>query len=262
MAELELQSSQALQRLEAIKINTNPNPDAAPMFKASISSTTGLLANDRYAPNDVLSFLESVIVTNASDPEENDDTELSEPEYLLPALNEVSHLALISHSIIAYLSHLDYRKLTKITAKISGDTNRWLAHLFRFIDANASYHIDSTDAILRAVRFDAHNYPFLFIFDFVFAFIFVLTEVVMNCCFDCRLSIVTRCPGYLEGGVPALANPCLYICENSSQIALQYSCRQLGLPVSSIRLVPASTSFGKFIHLNLLKYFFFLFSFY
>lgn len=63
----------------------------------------------------------------------------------------------------------------------------------------------------------------------------------------CRLAIVTRCPGYLEGGVPALANPCLYICENSSQIALQYACRQLGLPVNCIRLIPASSSFGEFI---------------
>lgn len=63
--------------------------------------------------------------------------------------------------------------------------------------------------------------------------------------FHCRLAIVTRCPGYLEGGVPALANPCLYICENSSQIALQYACRQLGLPVNCIRLVPPNQSFGK-----------------
>lgn len=151
MAELELQASQALQRLESIKIN--PNPEVEPVFKSSTSSTTGLLANDRYTPADVLSFLESVIVANSTDPDENDDNDPAEPEYLLPGLNEVSHLALISHSIIAYLSHLDYRKLTKITAKISGDTNRWLAHLFRFIDGNASYHIDSTDSVLRAVRF-------------------------------------------------------------------------------------------------------------
>lgn len=64
---------------------------------------------------------------------------------------------------------------------------------------------------------------------------------------------MTRCPGYLEGGVPALANPCLYICENSSQLALQYACRQLGLPVNCIRLVPSNTSFGngrRLIHLN------------
>lgn len=141
-----MQASQALQRLESIKIS--PNTDVPSVFKTSVSSTTGLLSNDRYAPTDVLSFLESIIIANSAD----EDSDEADPEYLLPALNEVSHLALISHSIIAYLSHLDYRKLTKITAKISGDTNRWLAHLFRFIDANASYHTDSTDAILRAVR--------------------------------------------------------------------------------------------------------------
>lgn len=156
MAELELQASQALQRLEAIKISPNSEATVPPLptqFTASTSSTTGLLSNDRHAPTDVLSFLESLIVANASEVDENDESDITEPDYLLPALNEVSHLALISHSIIAYLSHLDYRKLTRITAKISGDTNRWLAHLFRFIDANASYHVDSTDAILRAVRY-------------------------------------------------------------------------------------------------------------
>lgn len=147
-----MQASQCLQRLETIKIAPNTDQQPAPLLKTSTSSATGLLSNDRHAPSDVLSFLESIIITNATETDDNDDTDISEPEYLLPALSEVSHLALISHSIIAYLSHLDYRKLSSITAKISGDTNRWLAHMFRFIDANASYHIDSTDAILRAVR--------------------------------------------------------------------------------------------------------------
>lgn len=59
------------------------------------------------------------------------------------------------------------------------------------------------------------------------------------------LAIVTRCPGYLEGGVPALANPCLYISENSSLTGLQYACRQLGLPIHCIRLVPSNTAFGR-----------------
>lgn len=77
------------------------------------------------------------------------------------------------------------------------------------------------------------------------------TVITTKINFYFRLAIVTRCPGYLEGGVPALANPCLYICENSSQIALQYACRQLGLPVNCIRMVPASTSFGTF-HLSFL----------
>lgn len=154
MAELELQASQALQRLETIKINPKADPALAPPTNTNSSSTTGLLAADRYSPAEILSFLESVIVTNAADADDGDemDGDGGDSDYILPALNEVSHLALISHSIIAYLSHLDYRKLTKITAKVSGDTNRWLAHLFRFVDANASYHNDSTEAILRAVR--------------------------------------------------------------------------------------------------------------
>lgn len=155
MAELEFQASQALQRLETIKITPKADPaQASPPTTNTSSSTTGLLAADRYSPAEILSFLESVIVTNATDADDSDemDGDGGDSDYILPALNEVSHLALISHSIIAYLSHLDYRKLTKITAKVSGDTNRWLAHLFRFVDANASYHNDSTEAILRAVR--------------------------------------------------------------------------------------------------------------
>lgn len=147
LAELEMQASQALHRLESIKLNRDAN--ATPLANSNSSSSAGILSADRCAPSDVLSFLESVLVSQIT---EGDDEESEEQNFLLPALNEVSHLALISHSIIAYLSHLDYRKLSKVTTKISNDTNQWLAHLFRFIDGNASYHNDSTDAILRAVR--------------------------------------------------------------------------------------------------------------
>lgn len=45
--------------------------------------------------------------------------------------------------------------------------------------------------------------------------------------------------------MPALANPSLYICENSSQVSLQYACRQLGLPVNCIRLVSSNTDLGE-----------------
>lgn len=58
------------------------------------------------------------------------------------------------------------------------------------------------------------------------------------------LAIVSRCPGYLEGGVMALASPCLYISEQNSAISLQYACRQIGLPLESIRLVPCNTTVG------------------
>lgn len=146
LAELEMQASQALHRLESIKLNRDKA--SPPLAISNSTSSVGLLAAERCPPSDVLAFLESVLVSQITEEDEEND----EQNFLLPALNEVSHLALISHSIIAYLSHLDYRKLSKITTKISNDTNRWLAHLFRFTDGNASYHNDSTDAILRAVR--------------------------------------------------------------------------------------------------------------
>lgn len=199
-----------MQRLENIK--TIPGNNSVTMgqqqpHRESFPSL-GFLHTDRRAPSEIFTFLETLISHSDSSDDEN--------EFPLPPLDEVSHLALISHSIIAYMSHLDYRKLSKITSKICNDTNRWLAQLFRFMDASASYHIDSTETILRAVR----------------------------------LAIVTRCPGYLEGGVPALANPCLYISENSSPLGLQYACRQLGLPLNCIRLVPSNTTCGNFFKRN------------
>lgn len=77
------------------------------------------------------------------------------------------------------------------------------------MDPASSFHADNADAILRVVRL---------------AFV--------------------RCPGYLEGGIPALAQPCFYISENSTPHRLQYACRQLGIPLEAIRLIPANSTFG------------------
>lgn len=51
---------------------------------------------------------------------------------------------------------------------------------------------------------------------------------------------MSRCPNYLESGIQSITNPCLYISEQSSIIGLRYACRQLGLPLDSIRLVPCN----------------------
>lgn len=151
-----MQASQAMQRLENLKsappISEENQRTDVNSHQYYVHPNGNVLASERRPPSDVLTHLESVILRNVAEPEADAANQPADSEYLLPALNEVSHLALISHSIIAYLSHLDYRKLAKITSKICGDTNRWLAHLFRFSNANASYHSDSADAILRAVR--------------------------------------------------------------------------------------------------------------
>ncbi|XP_017155868.1 pyridoxal-dependent decarboxylase domain-containing protein 1 isoform X1 [Drosophila miranda] len=220
LAELELRSSQVLQRLENVK--TVPGTGAG----AGGDSPNGASANDveeesdphtvgkeldqlpftqlrpeHRVPSDILKSLEQLVAYTDS---------VDDPEFPLPALDDVSHLALISHSIVAYLSHLDRQHLLRVTNSISGDATRWLGTLFHFTNPASSFHADNADAILRTVR----------------------------------LAIVARCPGYLEGGIPALAQPCFYISENTTPVRLQYACRQLGIPVDAIKIIPEHSQYG------------------
>ncbi|XP_016937062.3 pyridoxal-dependent decarboxylase domain-containing protein 1 [Drosophila suzukii] len=223
LAELELRSSQVLQRLENVKVssspekpkaNPNPNPDEhrehddddeeeEPGLQERVRRLTSedLLPAEHRVPSDILKSLEQLVSYTDSD---------DDPEFPLPALDDVSHLALISHSIVAYLSHLDRQQLLRVTNSISGDATRWLGSLFHFAHPASSFHADNADAVLRTVR----------------------------------LAIVARCPGYLEGGIPALAQPTFYISENTTPVRLQYACRQLGIPVEAIKIIPEHSQYG------------------
>ncbi|XP_053949032.1 pyridoxal-dependent decarboxylase domain-containing protein 1 [Anastrepha ludens] len=224
LAELELKSAQVLRGLENIKTapinetpvalpesaadtvdaggnaNTQNEANSPPDIPTTPKHTT-LLYGDCKPPGEILKSLETLITYSESD---------DDPEFPLPGLDDVAQLALISHSIVAYLTHLDRQHLVRVSSSIAGDTTRWLGTLFRFLDPGSSFHTDNADAILRAVR----------------------------------LAIVARCPGYLEGGIPALAHPCFYISENTTPLRLQYACRQLGIPLDAIRLIPANSTFG------------------
>ncbi|XP_039959526.1 pyridoxal-dependent decarboxylase domain-containing protein 1 [Bactrocera tryoni] len=224
LAELELKSAQVLRGLENVKTapvveaaeaqlevgaadavdghNANiGNVADAPLDMPTAAKHTTLLHGDCIPPTDILNSLENLIAYSDSN---------NDPVFPLPGLDDVAQLALISHSIVAYLTHLDRQHLVRVSSSIAGDTTRWLGALFRFLDPASSFHTDNADAILRAVR----------------------------------LAIVARCPGYLEGGIPALAHPCFYISENITPIRLQYACRQLGIPLDAIRLIPTNSTFG------------------
>ncbi|XP_060664034.1 LOW QUALITY PROTEIN: pyridoxal-dependent decarboxylase domain-containing protein 1 [Drosophila nasuta] len=225
LAELELRSSQVLQRLENVKalpgspnkvhLETTTEDEDAAATAATTTTTSaadGTLAaadvvlytqlrQEHRVPSDILKSLEQLVAYSDSD---------DDPEFPLPALDDVSHLALISHSIVAYLSHLDRQHLLRVTNSIAGDATRWLGTLFHFPNAASSFHADNADAVLRTVR----------------------------------LAIVARCPGYLEGGIPALAQPCFYISENTTPVRLQYACRQLGIPLEAIKIIPEDSKCG------------------
>ncbi|KAI8035136.1 pyridoxal-dependent decarboxylase domain-containing protein 1 [Drosophila gunungcola] len=211
LAELELRSSQVLQRLENVKVSSTPdnhpnsdeNPEepAAAAAAAAEDQLHSHLPAEHRVPSDILKSLEQLVSYTDSD---------DDPEFPLPALDDVSHLALISHSIVAYLSHLDRQQLLRVTNSISGDATRWLGTLFHFAHPASSFHADNADAVLRTVR----------------------------------LAIVARCPGYLEGGIPALAQPTFYISENTTPVRLQYACRQLGIPLEAIKIIPEHSQYG------------------
>jgi len=199
---------------EKPKANPNPNPDEhrehddddeeeEPGLQERERRLTSedLLPAEHRVPSDILKSLEQLVSYTDSD---------DDPEFPLPALDDVSHLALISHSIVAYLSHLDRQQLLRVTNSISGDATRWLGSLFHFAHPASSFHADNADAVLRTVR----------------------------------LAIVARCPGYLEGGIPALAQPTFYISENTTPVRLQYACRQLGIPVEAIKIIPEHSQYG------------------
>ncbi|XP_043660617.1 pyridoxal-dependent decarboxylase domain-containing protein 1 [Drosophila teissieri] len=207
LAELELRSSQVLQRLENVKVSSTPeNPHLVENENEEEEAGERVISEDllpakHRVPSDILKSLEQLVSYTDSD---------DDPEFPLPALDDVSHLALISHSIVAYLSHLDRQQLLRVTNSISGDATRWLGTLFHFAHPASSFHADNADAVLRTVR----------------------------------LAIVARCPGYLEGGIPALAQPTFYISENTTPMRLHYACRQLGIPLEAIKVIPEHSQSG------------------
>lgn len=199
LAELETQASQVLNRLEYVKVALEQQQQN-PMFQ-QLPVTPGFLQPDKKPTAEVLTSLETLI----SQLDIDDET-----EFVLPPLDDPSQLAVITHSIAAYLSALERQHLSRVVSKIVSDTNRWLSHMFRCMDCSTSYYRDSAECILHAVR----------------------------------LAIANRFPESIENRLAQLQNATVYISETSSLFALQNTCRYIGLPVSNIRVVPCSTLYG------------------
>lgn len=188
-------------RLESVKTVLEEEARDNNEVAASTTSTNSALPEKRL-PSEILTALEALI----SQPADADEL----AEYPLPPIDEISHLVLVSHSIISYLRYLSRQQLMKLTSHILTDTSRWLSNLFRFADCQASYHGDSSECLARAIR----------------------------------LALVAKFPNYFEAGVRALPEVSIYVSEHASHVGLQFACRQIGLPVTSIRLVPAISTEG------------------
>ncbi|KAI3359392.1 hypothetical protein L3Q82_002894 [Scortum barcoo] len=121
-------------------------------------------------------------------------------------------MALLGHSLAAYISVLDKERLRKLTTRILSDTTLWFCRLFRYENGSAYFHEDDRDGLVKV----------------------------------CRLVINARYEEYASEGYAVLSSkqPVIYQSASGRPGLGQHLCSQLGLPLSSLCTVPCNTIFG------------------
>uniref|UniRef100_A0A671V6X9 Pyridoxal-dependent decarboxylase domain-containing protein 1 n=1 Tax=Sparus aurata TaxID=8175 RepID=A0A671V6X9_SPAAU len=171
----------------------------------SRSSIPGPLQGDG---QDVAAILH--LVHNLIHEEEEEEDKPS--QHRMQNVGEQGHMALLGHSLAAYISVLDRERLRKLTTRILSDTTLWLCRLFRYENGSAYFHEDDRDGLVKV----------------------------------CRLVINARYEEYASEGYAVLnfKQPVIYQSASGRPGLGQHLCSQLGLPLSSLCTVPCNTIFG------------------
>ncbi|XP_069578091.1 pyridoxal-dependent decarboxylase domain-containing protein 1 [Brachyistius frenatus] len=143
----------------------------------------------------------------------HEDEEEGKPSHhRMQNVGEQGHMALLGHSLAAYISVLDRDRLRKLTTRILSDTTLWLCRLFRYENGSACFHEDDRDGLVKV----------------------------------CRLVINARYEEYASEGYAILTSkqPVIYQSASCRPGLGQHLCSQLGLPLSSLCTVPCNTIFG------------------
>ncbi|XP_050961957.1 pyridoxal-dependent decarboxylase domain-containing protein 1 isoform X1 [Labeo rohita] len=127
-------------------------------------------------------------------------------------VGEQGHMALLGHSLAAYISVLERERLRKLTTRILSDTTLWLCRLFRYENGSAYYHEDDREGLVKV----------------------------------CRLVINGHYEDYATEGFTLLSSkhPVIYQSAACRPGLGQHLCSQLGLPLSCLCIVPCNTMFG------------------
>ncbi|XP_033969658.1 pyridoxal-dependent decarboxylase domain-containing protein 1 isoform X3 [Trematomus bernacchii] len=150
------------------------------------------------------------LVHNLLHDEEEDEDKPS--QHRMQNVGEQGHMALLGHSLAAYISVLDRERLRKLTTRILSDTTLWLCRLFSYENGSAYFHEDDRDGLVKV----------------------------------CRLVINARYEEYSSEGYAVLSSkqPVIYQSASGRPGLGQHLCSQLGLPLSSLCTVPCNTIFG------------------
>ncbi|KAM3597129.1 uncharacterized protein V6R79_000213 [Siganus canaliculatus] len=176
-------------------------------LRLSRSSIPGPLQGDGQDVTTILHLVHNLI----HEEEEEEDMPRSSQQRM-QNVGEQGHMALLGHSLAAYISVLDRERLRKLTTRILSDTTLWLCRLFRYENASAYFHEDDRDGLVKV----------------------------------CRLVINARYEEYSSEGYTALTSkqPVIYQSASGRPGLGQHLCSQLGLPLSSLCTVPCNTIFG------------------
>uniref|UniRef100_A0A4W5RT17 Pyridoxal-dependent decarboxylase domain-containing protein 1 n=1 Tax=Hucho hucho TaxID=62062 RepID=A0A4W5RT17_9TELE len=200
LAEMGKNLNEAMKILEDGRKASEPDADRRQFSRSSIP---GPLQGDG---QDVASILQ--LVQNLMHEDEEED----KPSHRMQNVGEQGHMALLGHSLAAYISVLDRERLRKLITRIASDTTLWLCRLFRYESGSAYYHEDDREGLLKV----------------------------------CRLVINTRYEDYSTEGYTVLNSrqPVIYQSATCRPGLGQHLCSQLGLPLSSLCTVPCNTMFG------------------
>ncbi|XP_042575815.1 pyridoxal-dependent decarboxylase domain-containing protein 1-like isoform X5 [Cyprinus carpio] len=198
LAEMGNHLSDAMKILESGKLESEQGKERR---KLSWKDFPGPLQGDG---QDVVSILQLVQNLMHGD----DDQQGHRMQYV----GEQGHMALLGHSLAAYISVLERERLRKLTTRILSDTTLWLCRLFRYENGSAYYHEDDREGLVKM----------------------------------CRLAINTHYEDYATEGFTLLSSkhPVIYQSAACRPGLGQHLCSQLGLPLSSLCIVPCNTMFG------------------
>ncbi|XP_066499048.1 pyridoxal-dependent decarboxylase domain-containing protein 1 isoform X2 [Hoplias malabaricus] len=190
--------SDAMKILESGQIEMEQDPGRR---RLSWRDIPGPLQGDGHNVGTILQLVQNLM-------HDDEDQQLPRMQYV----GEQGHMALLGHSLAAYISVLDKDRLRKLTTRILSDTTLWLCRLFRYENGSAYYHEDDREGLVKV----------------------------------CRLVIHTRYEDYSTEGFTVLSvkQPVIYQSATCRPGLGQHLCSQLGLPLSSLCTVPCNTMFG------------------
>ena len=130
-----------------------------------------------------------------------------EGHILLKLCDRSSLLSVVSHSLSAYITTLEPLPLQRLSSRIASEVSLWMCSLFNFNDGAAFCHDDTREGLVKITRMALHQHY----------------------------------PKMVQDGFEALFSrpPVIYLTSGTYVDIAHYVCVQLGLPLSTIRVLRA-----------------------